>query len=46
MSAHLVVGATGRVGTEICRLLSAAGKPVKAFVRKWARASVSAAAVV
>jgi NADH dehydrogenase len=33
MSAHLVVGATGRVGAEICRLLSVAGKPVKALVR-------------
>jgi len=33
MSANLVVGATGMVGTEICRLLSAAGKPFKALVR-------------
>ena len=33
MSVHLVVGATGMVGTEICRLLNAAGKPVKALVR-------------
>ena len=33
MSVNLVVGATGMVGTEICRLLSAAGKPVKALVR-------------
>jgi uncharacterized protein YbjT (DUF2867 family) len=32
-ASHLVVGATGMVGTEICRLLSAAGKPVKALVR-------------
>ena len=30
---NLVVGATGMVGTEICRLLAAAGKPVKALVR-------------
>lgn len=29
----LVVGATGMVGTEICRLLAAAGEPVKALVR-------------
>jgi NADH dehydrogenase len=29
----LVVGATGMVGAEICRLLAAAGKPVKALVR-------------
>jgi uncharacterized protein YbjT (DUF2867 family) len=29
----LIVGATGMVGTEICRLLTAAGKPVKALVR-------------
>ena len=30
---NLVVGATGMVGAEICRLLAAAGKPVKALVR-------------
>src|SRR5687767_1972832 len=29
----LVVGATGLLGGEICRLLSAAGKPFRAFVR-------------
>jgi len=30
---NLVVGSTGMVGSEICRLLAAAGKPVKALVR-------------
>lgn len=30
---NLVVGATGRLGSEICRRLAAAGKPVKALVR-------------
>ena len=30
---NLVVGATGMVGTEICRLLASAGKPVRALVR-------------
>lgn len=30
---HLVIGATGLVGGEICRLLAAAGKPVRALVR-------------
>src|ERR1700674_4763257 len=30
---NLIVGATGMVGTEICRLLTLAGKPVKALVR-------------
>lgn len=30
---NLVVGSTGMVGTEICRLLTASGKPVKALVR-------------
>ena len=30
---HLIVGATGMVGTEICRLLAASGKPVTALVR-------------
>ena len=30
---NLVIGATGLVGMEICRLLSAAGKPVRAFAR-------------
>ena len=29
----LVVGATGMVGTEICRLIAASGRPVKALVR-------------
>ena len=29
----LVVGATGMVGTEICRLVAASGRPVKALVR-------------
>ena len=31
---NLVVGATGMVGTEICRLLRASGKPVMALVRR------------
>jgi uncharacterized protein YbjT (DUF2867 family) len=31
---NLVVGATGMVGTEICRLLTLAGKPVTALVRR------------
>lgn len=30
---YLVVGATGMVGTEICRLIAASGRPVKALVR-------------
>jgi uncharacterized protein YbjT (DUF2867 family) len=30
---NLVVGATGMVGTEICRLIATSGKPVKALVR-------------
>ena len=30
---NLIVGATGMVGTEICRLLALAGKPVRALVR-------------
>ena len=30
---NLVVGATGKVGTEICRLIAASGKPIKALVR-------------
>ena len=30
---NLVVGATGLVGGEVCRLLAAAGKPVRALVR-------------
>lgn len=30
----LVIGATGMVGTEICRLLAADGKPVKVMVRE------------
>jgi uncharacterized protein YbjT (DUF2867 family) len=30
---NLVIGSTGMVGSEICRLLAAAGKPVKALVR-------------
>ena len=29
----LVVGATGSLGGEVCRLLSARGKPVRALVR-------------
>jgi NADH dehydrogenase len=29
----LVVGATGLLGSEICRLLAAAGKPIRALVR-------------
>lgn len=32
-SMTLVVGATGMVGTEICRLLAASGKPVTGLVR-------------
>ena len=30
---NLIVGATGMVGTEVCRLLRADGKPVRALVR-------------
>ncbi len=30
---NLIIGSTGMVGSEICRLLAAAGKPVKALVR-------------
>src|SRR4051812_1521715 len=30
---NLVVGATGMVGTEICRLLTSAGQPIRAMVR-------------
>ena len=30
---NLVVGATGMLGSEICRRLTAAGKPVRALVR-------------
>ena len=30
---NLVVGATGMVGTEICRLIATSGRPVKALVR-------------
>jgi uncharacterized protein YbjT (DUF2867 family) len=30
----LIVGATGSLGTEICRLLADAGKPIRAMVRK------------
>jgi len=30
---NLIIGATGMVGSEICRLLSAAGKPTRALVR-------------
>lgn len=33
MSTHLVVGATGMVGGEVCRLLASAGKHVRALVR-------------
>lgn len=31
---NLIAGATGMVGSEICRLLKAQGKPVRALVRK------------
>ena len=31
---NLVIGATGMVGTEVCRLLRAAGQPVRALVRR------------
>ena len=30
---NLIVGATGLLGSEICRLLAAEGKPVRALVR-------------
>lgn len=30
---HLVVGATRLIGSEICRLLTAAGKPARVLVR-------------
>src|SRR5688572_8916247 len=30
---NLVIGATGLLGTEICRLLAAEGRPVRALVR-------------
>jgi uncharacterized protein YbjT (DUF2867 family) len=30
---NLIVGATGMVGSEVCRLLAAEGKPVRALVR-------------
>ena len=33
MSVNLVVGATGMVGSEVCRRLIAAGKDVRALVR-------------
>jgi uncharacterized protein YbjT (DUF2867 family) len=33
MSMNLVVGATGLLGSEICRQLAAAGQPVRALVR-------------
>jgi len=33
---NLVVGATGYLGSEICRLLTTAGKPVRALVRSTA----------
>src|SRR5688500_2252355 len=33
---NLVVGATGVLGTELCRQLRALGKPVRALVRKTA----------
>lgn len=40
---NLVVGATGLLGTEICRGLAAAGKPLRALVRESAdRAKVTA----
>lgn len=31
---NLIIGATGMVGSEICRLLTADGKPVRALVRE------------
>jgi NADH dehydrogenase len=31
---NLVVGATGLLGSEVCRLLAAEGKPVRALVRQ------------
>jgi uncharacterized protein YbjT (DUF2867 family) len=31
---NLVIGATGMVGSEVCRLLTADGKPVRAMVRE------------
>lgn len=31
---NLIIGATGMVGSEICRLLTANGKPVRAMVRE------------
>ena len=33
LNMNLVVGATGMLGSEICRQLAAAGKPVRALVR-------------
>ena len=30
---NLVIGATGRLGSEVCRQLAAKGKPVRALVR-------------
>jgi uncharacterized protein YbjT (DUF2867 family) len=30
---NLVVGATGMLGSEVCRRLTAAGRPVRALVR-------------
>jgi uncharacterized protein YbjT (DUF2867 family) len=29
---NLIIGATGMLGSEICRLLTANGKPVRAMV--------------
>jgi uncharacterized protein YbjT (DUF2867 family) len=34
MQMNLIIGATGTLGGEICHLLTASGKPVKAMVRK------------
>ncbi len=34
MATNLVIGATGILGGEICYLLTASGKPVRAMVRK------------
>jgi len=39
---NLVVGATGTLGSEICRLLVAAGQPVRALIRATADADKAA----
>jgi len=41
-SMNLVVGATGTLGSEICRLLVAAGQPVRALIRATADADKAA----